>query len=125
MIPEYGVQHIFTPEQLERLAADYEAKHAPPEKFRQRITEYAQMLERLLAMKAEWRQSSGIDALEAANHQAHRLEIDAWGNVLERLKSGKDVRPILRYLARENGIQEPWRLRAALRAVAGRKGRRK
>jgi hypothetical protein len=130
MVPEFGAAHIFDLGQLEYQAEKYEAAHglkAGTEActgFRERITNYRKALSCLLLLKEEWRKQSGLNALEAAREAAYQAEKAAWSLLIDRLKSGRDVAPITRYLATDGNVLETWKLRKALKAVAPQARRR-
>lgn len=118
---------IFALSQLDAHAAKYErdngltAGTAAWVHFRWRMDSYRRILADLEVLHQQWRRDSGVELAEQIQRDTYPQEQMAWAAIIARLKSGKDVAPITRYLAAEGKVLEDWKLRQAFKALS-RKG---
>jgi hypothetical protein len=128
-VPEFGSNHVFTIAQLDTLASGHEEQHQwakeSPElaAFRDRMSAYRKSLTELLALKEQWHKENGLRDLQAEQWVAINLGARAWKDIVSRLKAGRDVAAIARYLGRPGNQIPPYDLQEAFSAIAS--GRRK
>jgi hypothetical protein len=127
-MPEFPASHHAGPESLDYGAAQLmkAAGHIPgsaqANRLLVRVSAYKAILSQLRALRDEWEEMSGLDAARAAENSAYERKEHVWKALVGRLKTSPKERPeILRFLAvgpDHGGVLEPWRLRAAFKALS-------
>jgi hypothetical protein len=129
-IPEIGPGQIYSLERLAEVTQQHIALRGLNGmdliEFNQRVVRFRDLLKTQIDLEKEWSERSGKAAADDEEEEADKENRAAWEALLGRLKnSPRDHAQIAAYLAALEGeAASTWRLRQALKAIAG-SGRRK